>query len=172
MIFTIFVQSLVLAMSAIGGAMALLPEVARVAIDQQHWTNAKDLAQLASVAQSAPGPNMLLITLVGWRAGGIPGALVATVGFCLPSGLVISSLYGKWEALKNAPWRKPIQSALGALAVGMVFSGTLTFASLTGVGGFRSVVALVAAGMTLFTKLPPVATIVMGAVASIVAFHI
>lgn len=162
----VFQQSLLLSLSAVGGAMALLPEIARVAVEQQ-WATPAELAHLAALGQAAPGPNMLIVTLVGWQAAGLVGALLATVAFCLPSAAVILAVFPKWEAFRNAPWRKAVQSTLAALAVGMVLSGAVAFAqlSLTGVGGL--VVMLVAAVVAWKTKVPPVAIIAGGAIAGL-----
>jgi chromate transporter len=158
----IFLKCAGLAASAVGGAMALLPS-----IEHQNWTTPADLAQLAAIAQSAPGPNMLLITLIGWRSASLPGAIVATLGFCLPSALVIIMLYGRWHSLSASRWRNAAQTALAPLAVGMVLSGALAFLALSRISFWSVAIMIVVAAVNLRTKVPPVFLIAAGAIAGL-----
>ena len=52
----------------------------RVAVDVQHWMSDKQFADLFAISQLSPGPNVLIVTLIGYSVAGIAGALVATVG--------------------------------------------------------------------------------------------
>ena len=52
-------------------------------------------AALFALAQAAPGPNVLVVSLVGWKVAGVPGAIVSLVGICLPSSL-LSFWVARW----------------------------------------------------------------------------
>ncbi|MGL4261626.1 MAG: chromate transporter, partial [Afipia sp.] len=72
---------------AIGGANSTIPEMHRVAVDVQHWMTNSQFADMFAIAQLSPGPNVLIVTLIGYHVAGIAGALVATFAMCGPSAV-------------------------------------------------------------------------------------
>ena len=60
------VQFSLLSLLAFGGANAVIPEIHRQSVAVHHWMTDKDFAALFAIAQSAPGPNFLISTLIGW----------------------------------------------------------------------------------------------------------
>lgn len=126
----IFLKFGLLSLVAFGGITALLPELHRLVVEQRQWMDEATFSHLFAIAQAAPGPNLLVVSLMGWKVAGIPGALAATLAICLPMGLVIFFLYGHWERFREAPWRQAIQTGVAPLAVGLVAaSGWLIGAS-------------------------------------------
>jgi len=67
-----------LSLLAFGGIGAVTPEIHRVAVEQLHWLSEREFVDYFAIAQGAPGPNVLFVTLIGWHVAGIAGALVAT----------------------------------------------------------------------------------------------
>ena len=59
---------------AVGGANSAIPEMHRVAVDVQHWMSDKEFADLFAISQLSPGPNVLIVTLIGYSVAGIAGA--------------------------------------------------------------------------------------------------
>ena len=86
-----------LSLVAFGGANAVIPEIHRQAVDVHHWMTDQDFASLFAIAQAAPGPNFLVSTLVGWKAAGLLGALVATAAMCAPSCLLTFWVAKVWD---------------------------------------------------------------------------
>ena len=58
-----------LSLLAVGGAMSTAPEMHRHLVQQQGWLTDVQFNQSIAIAQSAPGPNMLYIALLGWNVG-------------------------------------------------------------------------------------------------------
>src|SRR5690606_13671261 len=69
----------VISLMAFGGVNAVLPEVHRQAVDIHAWVSNDGFTELYALSQAAPGPNMMIVTLIGWQVGGVLGAFVATV---------------------------------------------------------------------------------------------
>lgn len=159
----IFLQLGLLSFVAFGGATAVLPELARLVVDDRHWLDATTFNQLFAIAQGAPGPNVLVATLVGWEVAGLAGAVVATMGLCLPMSLVIYLLYGHWERFRDASWRQAIQTGVAPLAVGLVFSSALLIAETAGSGWQGHVLTASAAFIALKSGLHPLWLIAVGA---------
>lgn len=74
---------------AVGGGMATLPFMYDIS-DRTGWFTHAQLADMIAVSESTPGPiGVNMATYVGFTAGGIPGAIVATLGIITPSVIVI-----------------------------------------------------------------------------------
>ena len=58
----------VLSLVAFGGMTSVMPEMQRLVVEVKRWTTAAEFIQLFAIAQAAPGPNVLIVSLIGWRA--------------------------------------------------------------------------------------------------------
>ena len=111
-----------LSLLAFGGAQTVIPEIHRQAVDIAHWMTASEFADLFAISQASPGPNMLFVSLVGWKAAGLAGALVATLGMCLPSCVLTYWVSRAWHRFRGARWRRAVQSGLAPVTVGIVLA--------------------------------------------------
>lgn len=118
-----------LSLFAVGGAGSVLPEMQRFVVDVKGWMSAEDFLELFAVAQAAPGPNMLIAALVGWKVAGWGGALAALAGICVPAGALAWWVGRLWERFRASPWREAIRRALLPLVVGLVLSGGYVIAT-------------------------------------------
>ncbi len=159
----LFREFALLSFVAFGGATALLPEMHRVVVENHQWLDDTTFTHLYAIAQAAPGPNVLVVTLIGWHVAGLPGALAATVAMCLPMSVLIYLLMDRWESFAGQRWQKAISIGVAPLAVGLIFSGATLIAQSAGLG--VAAWALLAATMltNLKTKLHPLWLIAAGA---------
>jgi len=84
----IALQFFVLSLLSIGGANGVIPEIQRRVVEVHHWMTDEDFAQLFALSQAAPGPNVLIVSLVGWKVAGVLGGVVAMLAMCGPSSLL------------------------------------------------------------------------------------
>lgn len=130
----LFIEFALLSFVAFGGATALLPEMHRVVVENHHWLDDATFTHLYAIAQAAPGPNVLVVTLIGWEIAGLAGALLATLAMCLPMSIVIYLLIDRWESFAGARWQKAISLGVAPLAVGLIFSGATLIAQAASFG--------------------------------------
>ena len=91
-----------LSLFAVGGANAAIPEMHRVAVDVMHWMNDRQFADMFAIAQISPGPNIIIVTLIGYHVAGFAGAAVATAAMCGPTCLVAFLVARTWDRFKDA----------------------------------------------------------------------
>jgi chromate transporter len=108
---------------AVGGVTSVIPEVHRQVVEHARWVSDAEFADLFAISRASPGPNMLIVTLIGWKAAGLAGAAVATVAICGPSCLVTYALSRVWARFHAAPWRAVVQNALAPVTIGLVLAG-------------------------------------------------
>ena len=152
-----------LSLVAFGGMPAVMPEMQRLVVEVNGWASAAEFVQLFAVAQASPGPNVLIVSLIGWKVAGLGGALTALVAACAPAGALAWWVSGLWERFKDSPWRAALQRAIAPLVVGLVFSGGYVLAT-PGAPDWRMwlIAAASAAGM-LLTRVNPLWLLAAGA---------
>lgn len=162
-VFELFFEFSLLSFIAFGGATALLPEMHRVVVENHHWLNDTTFTHLYAIAQAAPGPNVLVVTLIGWEVAGFFGALAATVAMCLPMSVLIYLLIDRWESFAGKRWQKAISLGVAPLAVGLIFSGGTLIARAADLGWVAWLLVAVTVVANLRTKLHPLWFIGAGA---------
>ncbi len=118
-----------LSILSIGGGNTVLPEMHHKAVDDYHWLSDKQFADVFAISQAAPGPSILIVTIIGYRAAGIPGALLATIAMILPAGVLVYLVSRVWERAKDAPLRKAIEKGLAPLTVGLILASGWTMSN-------------------------------------------
>jgi chromate transporter len=168
LLMTLAIEFVLLSLLAVGGANAVIPEIQRVAVDQHHWLTNTQFVDLFAIAQAVPGPNVLIVTLVGWHVAGIPGALVTTAAMCAPSCLLTFGVHRAWRRFHHSPLRLLLQRALVPVAVGLILASGIVLTRAAGTDWKYIFVSLVTAAVAFGTKWNPLwilgAAAVLGAV--------
>jgi chromate transporter len=142
-----------LSLVAVGGANTVVPEMHRQAVEVGHWMSDADFANLYAIVRAAPGPNMLISTLIGWKAAGIWGALVATAGMCVPSCVLTYGVTRVWERYRHTTWRRVIEAGLAPLTVGLVFASAYVLTRAADHNWRTLAVTAIAAVVAAFSRL-------------------
>jgi chromate transporter len=157
-----------LSLLAFGGANAVFPEMQRQVVDVHHWMTAHEFAALYALAQAAPGPNMMVVSLVGWRVGGIWGALVTTGAIAAPSSLLTLLVSHVWFRFRDAAWRKALQAGLQPVTAGLILASAALLIQATTVDWTAAAATAATAVLFLFTRLHPLLILAAAAAAGAV----
>lgn len=152
-----------LSLLAFGGGNTILPEMQRQVVDVHHWMTAQDFSALFALSQAAPGPNMMIVTLIGWHVASWPGVLVATVAKFGPCSILAGFTMYVWQRFKDRPWRRIVQAGLLPMTAGMVAASAalITDASVHNVA--LGAIAAACAVLMLTTRLHPLWLLAAGA---------
>lgn len=145
----------VLSLVAFGGMPAVMPEMQRLVVDVNAWTTEKEFIQLFAIAQAAPGPNVLIVSLIGWKAAGLAGALAALLAVCFPAAVLAYWIADLWERFKDSPWRIAIQRAIAPLVVGLTLAGGYVLCTPSVPDWRLWAIAGASAGASLLTRVNP-----------------
>jgi len=158
-----------LSLLAFGGGNTILPEMQRQVVEVHHWMTAQQFSALFALAQAAPGPNMMVVPLVGWHVAGLAGLLVTSLAKFGPSSVLTAAALHAWERFKDRPWRRIVQNGLVPVTAGLVSAS----AALITEASARSVVLLFIAGVSAVlgvTRCHPLWILVFGAVVGLTGF--
>ena len=140
---------------AIGGANSAVPEMQRVAVEVERWMTDRQFTDIFAIAQVTPGPNVIIVTLIGYHVAGLVGALVATLAMCGPTCIFAFYIGHVWERFKDAPWRAAIQAGLLPISIGLIGASAFVVASVAAHNFVAVAVTLVTAIVTYTTRLNP-----------------
>jgi chromate transporter len=148
-----------LSLLAVGGGTAVLPEMQTIlahqfGIDHLHFVH------IYSIGQLAPGPNMLMVLVIGFQVAGLMGAAVVLFSFFLPSSILCFYLGRIWDRFGESPWRRSIQNALEPISIGLMASGVYSVAKASIVSPITLGLALITLYLILRTTINPVIVIV------------
>lgn len=164
-IFALTLKVAMLACIAVGGYVTTIGDLQRFVVIEHGWITAEMFVILFAVAQAAPGPNFLVVTLLGWTLAGPWGALLTTVAAILPTTVLAYVLAGPWERYKEARWRVVTAKTIAPIAVGMVLAtGAVLTQSAWGGDWRKLVVTAVTMGVFVLTKYNPLFPLTVAAI--------
>ena len=112
-----------LSLFAFGGVITVLPEMHRNVVEVHGWMSGAEFAQLFALAQASPGPNIIVVSLIGWKVAGLAGAAVATAAVCAPSSVLTYAVSRVWQRFRGARWRNVVEDGLVPVTVGLMLAG-------------------------------------------------
>ena len=116
---------------SIGGGDAAIPLIQNEAVANNAWLSMTEFTDLVTIAEMTPGPiGINAATFVGIRIAGIPGALIATFGFILPSCLIVSILAVLYRRYKNLSSLQSVLSCLRPVVVALIAAAALSVLQL------------------------------------------
>jgi chromate transporter len=131
-----------LSVLAVGGGAAVLPETKALVIDTHHWLNEDQFRDIYGLGQVVPGPNMLMVMVIGYHVTGFLGAILAFLGFFVPAGLISWTASRIWDRFEGSRWREALQRGLAPLVVGLMAAGTISIARTAIDGTITILIAL------------------------------
>jgi chromate transporter len=157
-----------LSLIAISGVDTIVPDIYRFVVENRGWLSERQFADLYAIARLAPGPNSLLVTLIGWQVAGFLGAVVATLALCGLPFILTFYVSRMWRRFEGARWRKVVQEGLAPITSGLVLgSGYI----LTSAADRTWAAAAITAGsmlVVLFTRVHPLLVLALAGIAGVI----
>jgi chromate transporter len=152
-----------LSLVSFGGGNTVVPAMHHDAVTVQHWLSDRQFADLFALAQAAPGPSSLFVSLIGFAAAGIAGAVVATLAMLAPSCALMYGACRGWDRLRDTSWRRAIERGLAPVTVGLVFATALTITRAADHGPTAYLLTAAATLVLLLTRVSPLLVMAVAA---------
>ena len=117
-----------LSLLCVGGGLGVIPELQRQVVVNHQWVTAREFVDGYTLAQLTPGPNMLVVAFVGYRAHGLVGAVLATIAMFLPTSVLAIVVADRWQRWRGRPWADAVERALAPVGMGLMVAGVYTLA--------------------------------------------
>jgi chromate transporter len=158
-----------LSMVAFGGGAGVIPDIQRAAVETYRWMTTKEFLDLFAISRSAPGPGSMIAVMVGEKAAGVPGGVVAFIGMFGPSSLLVHFVARSWNRAARKPWRAIVERGLAPVGIGMTFATGLSLARATAHEPLSIIVTVLSTLAFAFTPIHPILLLVIGATTLLLA---
>lgn len=112
---------------SIGGGYAAMPLIQHQVVVVHPWLSMTEFSDIITISQMTPGPIAInSATFVGIRVGGLPGALIATIGCVLPSSIIVLTLAYIYYKYREISMVQGILSGLRPAVVSLIASAGLS----------------------------------------------
>jgi chromate transporter len=158
-----------LSLLSVGGGPSILAGIDN-AVSARGWMSQRDFLDLFAIARAAPGPGVLLATLVGWKVAGIAGAAVASLALFLPSSLVYYAIARRWSAHRGKLWHSALERGLAPVAAALILAGSLVILRASGTDYALWAIAAASTSVLLWRpKLNPLWVLAAGGITAMLA---
>ena len=131
------------------------------------WLTDQQLVDAVAIGQVTPGPVFTTATFIGYILGGLPGALLATLGIFLPSFIFVAVCNPLIPHLRNSPWASGLLDGVNVAALGLMAAVTWQLGRASIIDPFTIVLGLVAALLLFRFKINTTWLVLGGAAAGL-----
>lgn len=131
------------------------------------WLTDKQLVDAIAIGQITPGPVFTTATFIGYLLGGVPGALLATLGIFLPSFIFVAVSNPIIPRLRNSPWASGLLDGVNVASLGLMAGVTLQLAQTALVDPWTIAIALISAVLLVRFRVNSTWLIAGGAIAGL-----
>lgn len=122
----LFLSTLYISAFTFGGGFVIVTFMKRKFVDELHWLDDQEMLDMTALAQSSPGAIAVnAAILVGWRAEGFAGMLIAVLGTIIPPMVILSVISMFYAAFASNPYvalvLKGMQAGVAAVILDVVW---------------------------------------------------
>jgi chromate transporter len=148
---------------SVGGGTSIIAGMQHESVDVHQWISAREFVDLFAISRAAPGPGLMLATLIGWKVSGWLGAIVATLAIFVPSSLLCYAITLVWRRYRGRRWHTALEQGLAPVGIGLVLSGAVAVLRVSGGGALSWILAFASAALlTWRPKLHPLLVFAIG----------
>ncbi len=147
---------------AFGGTNAIVPQLQLKTVDQYGWLTDRQFADSFAIAQVTPGPSTMLVTLLGYKADGVSGALLATVAMTVPASILAWIVTRFWLKSGKSWWHDAFEHGLSPIGVGLVAAAGFIVARGIDHNAAAWSMTIAAGVLLIATKINPLVVVAAG----------
>lgn len=133
-----------MAVTLYGTGYVLMAYMQAELVDRLGWLSMAQLLDVIAIGQMTPGPLLTTATAAGMLIGGLPAAVLATIGIFLPSFVLIGLLGGKVDQLRASTWGQNFLAGLNPAVAAVLLLVSIRFASGIATEPLRLLIAALA----------------------------
>jgi chromate transporter len=132
------------------------------------WLTDQQLLDAVAIGQVTPGPLFTAATFIGYLLGGVPAALLATLGIFLPSFIFVAISNPLIPKIRGSAWASSLLDGVNASALGLMAAVTVQLGASSLIDFFTVFSAIVSLVLLLRYKINSTWLLAGGAMAGLV----
>lgn len=141
----------------LGGGYAMVPIIDREIVKKRGWMSEEEFLDVLAIAQSAPGLLAVNISIfAGYRVRKNIGSVIATLGSCLPSFVIILLIAMFFANFRENPYVEKIFKGIRPVVVALIAVPVADMVKRSGLNLFRTSLAAATAVAVVFLRISPI----------------
>ncbi|HMK00030.1 MAG TPA: chromate transporter [Reyranella sp.] len=135
------------------------------------WLDDAAFAHTFAIASAAPGPNVIVVSLIGWQVAGWAGLLVATLAIMIPScalAFFAARVLARWS---DSGAVAILKAALVLLGLGLMLASGVSMMRTVDGDAFTVAISLATAAFVVASRRNPLWALAAGTCVNIIALH-
>lgn len=166
---SLFIHFFFIAFLGIGGFAVTIPDLYRWLVESDAFLSAEAFQSAVALGQSCPGPNVMIVYVLGWFAAGPTGALIGIVATAIPF-TTLSLIAGRYFAHHGASLAvRSFRAGMAPVSIALLYSSSWTLIAPT-LSWQTALVAAVSAYLIVCTRVHTLVMIALGAVVGILGW--
>jgi chromate transporter len=153
-----------------GSGYVLLAFLQADLVTRLGWLTEQQLLDAVAIGQLTPGPLSSTATFIGYVLGGVPGAIVATLGIFIPSFIFVALSNPLIPRLRRSPWAGALLDGVKAAALGLLAAVTWQLGRASWVDPLTIILGLISLGLVFRFKVNSTWLILGGAGVGLLRF--
>ncbi len=154
-----------------GNGYTMLPFISKEVVSTFHWLTPKQFSDGIVMGQITPGPVVITATFIGYKVGGLFGALTATASIFLPSTILVALVARPFVRYKDNAWVTAALKGILASFIGLLALVVAQLAKANITDYKTALFALAALVLFVYTKVNPVILLAAGIIVSLLIFR-
>lgn len=155
-----------------GSGYVLLAFIEGDFVDRLGWLTKQQLLDAVAVGQFTPGPVFTTATFVGYVVGGVPGAVVATIGIFLPAFVFVALAHKFLNKMMDATWTRPLLDGVNVAAIGLMAAVAISLAQDAVTDWLTAILFVAALALLIRYKVNSALLVAGGALVSVAVNYI
>jgi chromate transporter len=151
-----------LSLLSFGGGASILAPLHEAFVTHYQWLTSREYVDYFAISRTSPGPGAMLVTLIGWKLSGWPGAAVATVAIFLPSSLLCYRIAKVWNRHRGSRLHRALEQGLLPIGTGLTIAGAIITQHTSGTGATGWLLVLAATIVLMLRNLHPLLVLACG----------
>jgi chromate transporter len=153
-----------------GGGYAMLPILQREIVEKRHWATEEELMDYYAIGQCTPGIIAVnTSTFIGYKKKGIPGGILATLGFVFPSVVIITIIAAFLQNFSDIAVVNYAFNGIRAGVCALILDAVLKLGKKSVVDKVCVLIYGVVLLLSLFTPLSPAILVILAGLAGMAA---
>ena len=152
-----------------GGGYAMLPILQREVVENKKWATDEEITDYYAVGQCTPGIIAInTATFVGYKYKGIPGGILASLGYILPSWVIIIIIAALLQNFADIPIVQNAFAGIRVCVCVLILNSVVKLFKKSVVDKRTLIIYIIVALLGIFTDLSPVIFVILAALAGII----
>jgi len=171
MLFELFKVFFKIGSFSFGGGFAMIPMFQKELVDNKKWIEEEEFLDIIAVSQSSPGPIVINMgVLIGYKLGGLKGAIVCALGTLLAPFIVIILAATVFFQYRDNHVVGKIFLGIRPAIVGLIVSAVYRLGRQSKFGYKKYMISILTALLIVLFNISPIYLILIGGISSIIYY--